>query len=65
MRLAAAVVAVDEESIFARAKGHRRRQLGRRGIGERIVRRPTSRMRRRESGRREGESKSGPTTAVV
>lgn len=34
MRLA---VAVDEESIFARAKGHRRRrrQLGRRGIAAR------------------------------
>jgi len=42
-----AAAAADEESIFARAKGHRRRrrQLGRRGFGERIVCRRASRMR--------------------
>lgn len=52
--------AANEESIFARAKGHRRRrQLGRRGIGERIVCRRASQMRRVPR-RREGESKRGP-----
>lgn len=58
--------AANEESIFARAKGHRRRrrQLGRRGIGERIVCRRASQMRRVPRRRGRVNRRGGPTLGI-